>query len=399
MEHKLHGLSLIKKGYSIKKLGAVIFFSTIAFALASTVWALYIRSFLPNDAIVGLVSSFFILISIISYFLIIPLVESSDKYRLLIGSSIMIVVGYFLYSITHSFILFLILASIMAFLGAIRASALGLLVRSNSKKKALSKNEGFIYTLANVSSLIGPLLVSFLLFEAGLKNVFLVASLFLLFSVLLLKFSKINPGEKRKSLHKKVLINFLGFFKDKHRVKAYFLRVGVTFWWSLVYIYIPLLMIKTLKIFWVGIFLAVVTIPLIFLEYPFGKLASKRGYRKLFFMGFLIPAIFSLLCFLFYQNIYFILASITLASIGLAMLEANTEAYFFDITKGKEEQRYYPPYNTSIDAGHMIGRLAGFLVLFLFPFKYIFLVYFGVNIFLAILSLSIKEVIEQKKKN
>ncbi len=148
----------------IKKLGFVIFILTIAFALTSSVMALYINSFVHSEAKVGLTFSFLIVLSFLSFFLIIPIIESSDKYSLTIKSLIFSVVGYFLYYFIGNFYVFLVLASIISIISTVRISAMGLLVKENSKRKTLSKNEGYIYSLSNLSFTIGSLLIIPLIF-------------------------------------------------------------------------------------------------------------------------------------------------------------------------------------------------------------------------------------------
>ncbi|MEK6926340.1 MAG: MFS transporter [Nanoarchaeota archaeon] len=398
MHHKLGNIPTSQKISSIKKLGFTVFFSGIALSFVTAIWSLYIKSYFNNDAVVGLISSIFIVLSFISFFVIIPIVESSNKYKLFILSSFFVVIGYIAFFFIKDVYLFLLTASLLAIFSTIRVSSFGLLVKSNSFRNNLSKNEGLIYTIANISFVIGPIIVSLLLSFLGIKSIFLISSAILLFSILLFKLSKIDMGSQKKKLDKNLLKNFTDFFKDKNRVKAYTIRAGVTFWWSLIYIYTPLMIIKELDVFWVGIFLGIVNVPLIILEYPFGKIAGKKGYKKLFFIGFLIPSVIALLCFLFSYSLILVLILLVIASIGLAMLEANSESFFFDLMKGKEDQRYYPPYNTSVDLGSITGRLIPSLILLLLPFNYIFLA-FGLGMaILAFLSLTTKKIIEEKRK-
>jgi MFS family permease len=382
----------------IRSIGFILFVLGIALALVTTVWSLYIRGFLTNDAHVGLVNSFLLFISFLAYFFIIPLIEKSDKYKLVIKMLVLIAIGYFLYFFVNSIYLFLLIAVMMAVIGPIRISATGLLIRHNSSRANLSKNEGFIFSLFNLSFLIGPLLGGFLLAFTGIRSLFLVAAVMFIASIFVLKYSKIDHGGIKKRVDKKVFKNFAAFFKKKERTMAYFLGMGVPFWWSMIYIFLPLHIVKELSTSWVGIFLALVTVPLISLEYFFGKKAGKKGYKKLFFIGFLIPAAISLISFFFYSNIYFIMSAIILASFGLAMVESNSESYFFDILKGKQDQRFFSIYNTSAVSGSILGQLIFSLVLLALPFRYVFLVYFVAMLAFAILSLSVKKVIEEKRK-
>ena len=97
-------------------------------------------------------------------------------------------------------------------------------------------------------------------------------------------------------------------------------------------------------------------------------------------------------CF-FVSNIYVILSLLVLASFGMAMVEPTTEAYFFKILKKKsEENRFYGPYNTTIDVNSFIGRLTGAAVLLILPFNYLFILYALFMFLMFILSSMVKDV-------
>jgi len=117
----------------------------------------------------------------------------------------------------------------------------------------------------------------------------------------------------------------------------------------------------------------------------------------MFKIGYFLVSIIALACF-FVSNIYVILSLLILASIGMAMLEATTEAYFFDILKRKEKYRFYGPYNTAIDAGNLIGKIFPSLILIFLPFKFIFLLFGAFMFLLFLISFKTKNVVELRKK-
>ena len=149
MHSKLRHFYTTKNGSPIKRLTLVIFFSGIAYALVSSVWAVHLRSFFSSDFSVGFTSSLFIAISFISYFLIIPLIEASNKYKLTLRVSFYVALGFIMYAVTKNFYLFLLFASINAIFGTIRGTTLGLLIKSNSSKI----NIILIYTIAKNTSI------------------------------------------------------------------------------------------------------------------------------------------------------------------------------------------------------------------------------------------------------
>ena len=131
-------------------------------------------------------------------------------------------------------------------------------------------------------------------------------------------------------------------------------------------------------------------------EFHFSKLAGKIGFKKIFKIGFLIPALLVIICF-FINNIYIILGLLVLASIGLAMLEPTTEAYFFDTIKNKDECRFYGPYNTTVEVNDFLGKILSATLLIFLPFKYIFLLFGAFMLFFVFISFKIKDIVENKK--
>ena len=382
----------------ISKLTLVGFISTLSLSAMITIWALYMDSFFHNMAVVGFFSAILGIISFISYFSIIPLIERSDKAKLYAFSLFLFFISFILFAVNKNLIVFILLAVLISVLFTLRNSSFGIIVRDKSKREDLSKNEGFIYTFANLSWVVGPLIAGYIASRAGIPSVFLFSSIIVFFALVGFKLSKIKDKNIKKKTDKKIIKNFTSFFKNKNRVIAYCLELGVSFWWSLIYIFIPLFMKRNnLSEFRIGIFLFAVALPLIFLEYLFAKKASVIGFKKIFKIGFLIPAALILVCF-FISNIYYILSLIVLASVGLAMLEPTIEAYFFDLLNNKQTLRYYSPFLTSINTGKIISKLVSSLILLVLPFRFIFLFYALVMFSLFFISFKTKNIIESRRK-
>ena len=166
----------------------------------------------------------------------------------------------------------------------------------------------------------------------------------------------------------------------------------------MLFLFIPLLIIrKGLGGLWIGYFFFGIAVPLIFLESPFSKLAEKKGFKIFFKIGFLILCFSALICF-FLTNIYWIIGVLVLSSVGLAMIEPTTEAYFFDILNKKEELKYYGPYNTTIEVNYFIGSIFSATLLLFLPFEYIFLLFAGFMFILFLISYKTEKIIESKRR-
>ena len=385
------------------RLAVVLFIATIGFSFLDTFWSIYIDGFVKNAALVGFVSSFLAFISFISFFLIVPFIEKYDKAKTFAISLFLIAISYFVFAITSNFYLFLLIAIIVTVFHSLRITSFGIMIKDGSLKKELCVNEGIVYTFINLAWLLGPLVAGLLSNYFDISIIFGLSGFFILVSLIYFLFLRIHEEEAMKRVDKNVVKLFFDFFRCKRRVVAYMLGGGVSFWWSLIYIFVPVYMVESgLDVSYVGYFLFAVAIPLISLSYFFSRITGKVGFKKIFKIGFFIPFLASLICF-FVPSIYVILLVLIVASVGLAMLEPTVEAYFFDNLKGKEDLRFYGPYNTTIDVSHFISRMVGGVVLLFFPFKYIFLFFsFSMLVFLLLsfMTLNINESRrkEEKKK-
>lgn len=369
--------------------------ASLAFAMIGAIWAVYMDSFVHSAVIVGIVGAFFSLLSIVAYFLFIPIIEKKDKGKLYFYSILIVLLTYILFAINRKFYIFVILASLYIVVMALRAMAFGLIVKDNSCKRQLSRNEGLIYTLANMAYVVGPLLAAFFADRFGMNSVFALGAVFLFISLLLFKVSGIHDGNVMKKTDDGIVRNFLSYFKDKERRLAYYIRGGVSIWWVLIYLFVPIYIMRHgLGIKWVGYFLFAVAVPLVLCEYYFSKVAGRKGFKRIFSQGYLLVAAFVIACF-FVSNIYWILTLLVLASFGMAMLEPTTEAYFFDILKKQECLRYYGPYKTVQDVSNLIGKLLSVLLLVFLAFEYLFLLFGFFMLWMFFLSLKTKEIIER----
>ncbi|MFH1238279.1 MAG: MFS transporter [archaeon] len=380
----------------ITKLAIVGLLGSLSFAYINTIWAVYLDSFISNTIIIGFFSAFLTVIGFLSCFLLVPIIEKHNKAKLFSLSLFLFIIAYLLFSFNKNIYLMILISILVTLLYSLRTISFGILIKDNSSEKKLSKNEGIIYTLMNISWVLGPLIAGYVATWFGIRNVFILAAIFISISLLFFKFAKINSKKRKNRNDNNALRNFLAFFSNKKRVIAYFLGAGINFWWALIYLFIPLMILHSgLGNLEIGYFLFAVAVPLICFEYFFSKWASQHGFSSIFKLGYLIVAIFSISCF-FFSNIYIILALLSLASIGMAMIEPTTEAYFFDILKKEEIDRFYGPYNTAVDTGSFLGKFFASVLLILLPFKFIFLLFGSVMFILCLLSFKTKRIVESR---
>ncbi len=383
----------------IAKLTIVLFSVAMATAFIESIWAVYMNQLIGKVSTISFLSAFFTILAFFSFFMIVPIVAKYRKSILAMYALFLTGMAYFLFSISKNLYFFIFLACFMSFLLSLRITVFGLIVRDRSSRKQISRNQGFVYSFLNLAWLIGPLVAGYLASWYGIPLVFILASVFVFFSLILFKIFKIDDGNTVKKVENPFR-NFLNFFKKKERVMAYILRGGLVFWFILIYLYTPILIIRSgFGTIEVGYFLFAFSVPLIALEYLFSKITPKLGFRKMFKTAFLILAIIGIICFFVFESIYILLGLLVLSGIACAILEPMTEAYFFRVLGKKEELKYYGPYNTAAETSLIAAKiLAGMLLLWLsFRFLFLFFAFFMFVYFL--IASRMKEVKDKTRKN
>jgi MFS family permease len=356
------------------KLAIITFLVSMGYALIDTVWAIYLQSIFHNISIVSFISALFTLVAFLAFFFLIPIIERNNKAKLFKMSLFLIGLSYIIFYLSRNIFIFFIAAFVLVIFTSLRINSFGIIIRDKSSNKCLARNEGLLYTFFNIAWLVGPLIAGAIANAYGVPLVFLLSSLFIFLSLFIFHLSKVNDANISKKIDGSIVKNFVSYFKNRDRVFAYILGGGVNFWLILIYLYMPIYILQSgLNDLWIGYFLFAFAFPPVLLEYYASKIAGKIGFKKIFKTGFLILSFSALICY-FLNNIYLIMACLVFASIGVAMIEPTTEAYFFDILKKKEdESKYYGPYNTTIDTNHFVGSVLAGIILLFFPFKNIFL--------------------------
>jgi len=380
----------------IKKLGVLDLVSSLALALVGTIWAIYFEFIVKDVSKVGFINTIFGIAGVIAFIVFIPLLERNSKTKILGISFLIYAFSYFLFSFNDNLVFAVILGIVVYSAASVRINAMGIILRDKSKDGSVSKNTGLIYTLLNIAWLLGPVLAGFLSVRFGVRSVFLIAGILMFSAFLFLKFSGFKDNRKNEKVRGNIFGFVKNFFSKKKFILNYVVRGGISFWWAFIYIFIPIYIIESGRSsLIVGYFLAGVVAPLIFLEYPFGKIAGRKGFKKMFFRGYIILAIVSIFCF-FIGDFYAILVLLILGSVGAAMLEPTTEAYFFDITTIYQRDKYYGIYNTSLDIFYALSLFVIAIALRFFEFKNSFLFMGIFMLIFALISLGAKEVIERK---
>ena len=383
---------------SMVKLSLIFFIVSLSAAFIDTVWAIYLKDFLQNNSTIGFYSAFLSALAFVSSFMLVPFIEKRNK-PLLYSISLFLTSLFFVaFALNKNLIVFFLLTISVTIIFTVRMITRAIIIKDGSEKKSLSKSEGIVFSFNNVAWVLGPLIAAFILAKFGVPYVFLSAAGLIFLGFLF--FRMVNIRTHDGNLDGNAMKILFEFFKDRDRRTIYFITTGVSFWWALIYLYIPLYIIENgFGEGVIGIFLFLIAVPLVFLEYPFSKVSGEKGARRFFLIAYSMMAIISLFLF-FAKDVFWVLGLLIFASIPMAMLEPITEAYFFDIMKRKNDgHKFYGPYSTSLQIGFILGKIVPAIILIFLPFNYIFPVFGIFFALLFLLSFGAKNIIEDGKKN
>ena len=378
------------------KLSLIFFIVSLSAAFIDTIWALYLKDFLQNDSLIGFYSALLSALAFVSSFMLVPFIEKRNKPALYSFCLFLTSLFFVAFALNKNLIVFFILTISVTIVFTARMITRAIIIKDGSPKKSLSKNEGIVFSFNNVAWVLGPLISAFVLVQFGVSYVFFFAAGLVFLGFLL--FRMVNVESYKGKVDGGAIKNLTDYFKDKDRVRIYIITTGVSFWWALIYLYIPLYIIESgLGKGAIGFFLFLIAVPLVVFEYPFSKISGEKGARNFFLVAYSMMVGISLLLF-FVTDVFWVLGLLIFASIPMAMLEPTTEAYFFDILRKKNDgHKFYGPYSTSLQIGFILGKIAPAIILLFLPFNYIFPA-FGI-FFLALffLSMGMRNIIEDGK--
>lgn len=219
----------------------------------------------------------------------------------------------------------------------------------------------------SISWVIMPFLGGIMLKSYSYSYVLYISSIIFGLSLILSFYlkSKLLP-KKRFKLDINIFENIKFFFSNKHLVYSFLLKAPVSFWYTFVFVFIPIYIIKSgFGKEYIGYMVALTQIPLIFIDFKLEYFLKKLGFKKILIISYLGLAILTF-SYYFYQNIYFLLFIFFLTGFFAAFIENLPEIYYFrNVTKEQEEKTYTIFMNGSVIAAIFTNLFLGLILLFL----------------------------------
>ncbi|PIZ76270.1 hypothetical protein COY05_01770 [Candidatus Peregrinibacteria bacterium CG_4_10_14_0_2_um_filter_38_24] len=366
-----------KEGRIFSWLAMLIGFSA---SLIIPIFPNFVKSVVHTDSAVSFFFSAMALMTLIAALCSTIVFRKFQRTLILKLSFISLAVIYFMLIFVVRITELSILTTIKSWFELFAIITLSLFVRDFASIKDFGEEEGRYFKFQNIGYLIGPLVGGFLASQFGYEIVFILAAGTILSGFVyfynhhVVKESMAIINMKKTSTVT-LFENVKNYFRDKNRVKAYFINFSLMAWFIVKRIYLPLYVIASGYLSTVtGIIISLGIIPFILLEEKIGKYADQKGIRIPVSLGFFIIAGALLLTFLSpFPILNFII--IILASIGAAFIEPIPEYYFLKNTSKEQGEDLFGIYSTATIMSSFVTPIIGALILLVLPFKFIFLVF------------------------
>jgi len=230
-------------------------------------------------------------------------------------------------------------------------------------------------TLANITFVISPAIVAFLVFDNVYTYVYLTSSLFLLpMFYLIRKFKKL---EIKTINHIKIRETTAEYIKDKNLYDIFISNFLLQLFYAFMVIYMPLYLEKIIGFSWgqIGLIFTIMLVPFVIFEVPVGEMEDdKYGEKEFLTIGFVILGLATMIMsFITLQSFWLWATILFISRIGASLVEVSVESYFFKRVN-QEKSDVIAFFRISRPLSFIIAPLLAALSLQFIPFQYVFIV-------------------------
>ncbi|MBI5413593.1 MFS transporter [Candidatus Peregrinibacteria bacterium] len=351
----------------------VTFFRSLAAALLTSILPIYFKQFVGTDAKVGLVFLVGYFAAFLSNLYAAHIIEHLRKRKSLLLALIIFTVSFASYTVIKHTPILLIVFGTYQFILALFVLDVSLYIKHYSNYKEIAENAGKLGSFSNIGWMIGPLLGSLIADKFGFNVLFLTSSVVSLIALIIF-FTVHLSGEEVHFPHSKPFAkNLKLFFKDANLCRTYINNAGLGFIFS-IWDFLPLLMLQigaTIPI--IGMTKTLMGVPQSIFEFPIGRMADKEtGERKIFMVGYILAAVFTL-ALGFTTDLHYFITFFFIAATGTSFLEMTRDSYFFRQMSEKDIE-LVSVYRTSDTLPYLLGQVLAIAMLAIFPIKWWFII-------------------------
>lgn len=230
-------------------------------------------------------------------------------------------------------------------------------------------------TISNITFVVSPLIVSFLVFDNIYTNVYILSSLFIIPVFFLIK--KFNKLETKTLRHINIRDTTAEFMKNKDLSNIFISSFLLQLFYAFMIVYMPIYLEKIIGFSWgeIGIIFTIMLLPFVLFELPVGELEDdKYGEKEFLTVGFVIMGISTLVISFITIKSFWIWATILFISrIGASFVEVSSESYFFKQVD-QEKTDIISFFRISRPLSFMIAPIIATITLQFIQFQYIFII-------------------------
>ncbi len=225
------------------------------------------------------------------------------------------------------------------------------IIQHYSKGKEIGNIRGFYLTIYNLAFLIAPFISGVVISRTGFEGVYILSAVFVLLMILFFmkefKDENFFPIRNNSSFFK----NFLEVMKNKDLRHVYLVTLVLYFFFAWMTIYMPIYLHDNIGFSWqeIGAIFAIMHIPYVLFDIPWGKIADKiLGEKEIMGAGIVIIGLSTISIGLITSNLFWVWAcALALTRLGASMIQVTTESYFFKKIKDTDTDKISIFRNTS----------------------------------------------------
>jgi MFS family permease len=266
-------------------------------------------------------------------------------------------------------------------------TSLDVLISEYSEEVSTGKTRAFYLTIYNLAFLIAPFIAGILVDTIDFRGVYLVSGFFILcMSVFFIyKFKSLKLFPKKNGFN--FISNFVDLFKNKDLRNVYLVSFVMNFFFAWMTIYMPIYLFNNVGLSWqeIGAVFAIMHIPYVLLEIPWGKIADQiLGEKEIMGAGIIILGLCTAAIGFITSNEFWVWAcALSLTRIGASMLQVTTESYFFKKIN-KSDTNKISVFRNAAPISMLIAPIIATLALSVANFSELFII-LGIIVLLALI--------------
>lgn len=348
----------------------ILYFLGFIIAMVAAIPAYSQSSFLDSKVGMPLVSTFFLLANILTFFSILfypKIIKKIKNFRS--ARRVIIFYAISLVGLTlapnNPWLMFTFFGLMNACISLI-AINMDVFVESFCSNSSSGRIHMAYFTAVNLGWIVSPFIAGILIQSGGYKITY-AASLICLMIFSFFLISQEKKLEDKNIYYSQNLFKTLkNIAKRKDLKSIFFLSFLLSVFFSLAVIFLPVYLNQVIGFGWetLGIMFSIMLIPFVLISMPAGIIADKYiGEKELLILGFIILSV-SLILFSYVSSASFWLWTgiLFLSRVGATLIESMRESYFFKVVDAHDVD-YINFFRAMSPLGYVFGTALGSIVL------------------------------------